>query len=127
MLADRPSGTDTSFRLSRRDVRHSAGRTHCDRDHDQPVNSFESTERGMKAPLISLIPLVLVGCATVPPHPRADGPANQKDAALIDLSHTGSMPLGTVAVDVDGTLPAQSSTDARLAGRVSLSATESLS
>jgi hypothetical protein len=81
----------------------------------------------MKLPLISLIPLIAVGCAAGPPQamPGAAPPSNGATAAtLIDLSRSGSMPLGTVAVDVDGTLPAQASTDAKLAGRISLNPAE---
>jgi len=79
----------------------------------------------MKTPLISLIPFVLTACAAVPQHPTDAAAANGSSAAtLIDLSGSGSVPLGTVAIDVDGTLPAQTSTDAKLAGRVSLSAAE---
>jgi hypothetical protein len=80
----------------------------------------------MKTPLISLISLILVGCAATPPHTPDAGAANGSPTTLIDLSGGGTVPVGTVAVDLDGTLPAQASTDAKLAGRISLTATEPL-
>jgi len=81
----------------------------------------------MKTPLISLIPFVLGACAATPSHPtrgESAAPNANSPTTLIDLSRSGSLPVGTVAVDVDGTLPAQASTDAKLAGRVSLSGAE---
>ena len=81
----------------------------------------------MKTPLISLIPLILAACAATPSRTQDAGAASGRSpTTLVDLSGSGSVPLGTVAVDLDGTLPAQASTDAKLAGRVSLSATEPL-
>jgi hypothetical protein len=79
----------------------------------------------MRTQLISLISLALTACAAVPQQAaEATAGSAGRDTTLIDVSRSGSVPLGTVQIDVDGTLPAQESPAAKLAGRVSVSTAE---
>ena len=75
----------------------------------------------MRAPPIILISLILAACASAPPRNASQAPRTPApDATVIAVQGTSSLPVGEVAVDVAGKLPAAAATDAQLAGRVSL-------
>jgi hypothetical protein len=81
----------------------------------------------MRTPLIALLPLVLAACAAGPQRAAraTEAPVPESDSTLIAVNGSGSMLLGTVALDVAGTLPAaEAPTNAKLAGRFSVSAAQ---
>jgi hypothetical protein len=75
----------------------------------------------MRAPPIVLISLMLTACASAPPRSANQAaPRAPADATVIAVQGSSSLRVGEVTLDVAGKLPADATTDAQLAGRVSL-------